>query len=315
MARNSPFFDLPRLIALRSTLRELDPSHPPSFRVISPVRRRETGSLALLPGSFNPLTTAHAALLEAALASGRADEGYYVLASRTIDKERIEGASLADRLICLTTFAADHPGQGVMLVNRGLYVEQAEIVRSGMPALRDLWFVVGFDKILQIFDPRYYTDRAAALERLFERAAFLVAPRAAAGRHELDAFMARPENRQYADRVVFLDLAEQYRALSSTRIRLAARGGEIRMTEVPSIVARFIRETGAYTAPLRLADGEEVDRYALRETIIEAVEQGTIAPLSPSEFRTLLDRLTASDADGRFRRECLRAGDVARALS
>ena len=45
-----------------------------------------------------------------------------------------------------------------------------------MPALERLVFLVGFDKIVQIFDPRYYDDREDALRQLFSVASFAVAP-------------------------------------------------------------------------------------------------------------------------------------------
>ena len=38
--------------------------------------------------------------------------------------------------------------------------------------------IYGYDKVVQIFDPRYYDDRDAALDRLFALSSLLVAPRA-----------------------------------------------------------------------------------------------------------------------------------------
>ena len=105
----------------------------------------------------------------------------FAVATRTIDKERAEGALLEDRLLVLKLEARARRDWAVALVNRGLYVDQAELFRGALPGLRDLTFLVGFDKIVQIFDPRYYDDREAALGRLFGLASFAVAPRAGSG--------------------------------------------------------------------------------------------------------------------------------------
>lgn len=313
MALGSPFFDVPRLLRLRASLREVDSSRAPSARLVVDFAERQPRRLALLPGSFNPLTNAHVALADLALGSGRVDGLAYLLASRTINKERVEGASLVDRLVCLEEWLKQQPGAGVVVVNRGLYVDQAELIRRAMPALDELWFVVGFDKIVQIFDPRYYDDRDAALGRLFSLASFLVSPREPARPEDLDEFLARSENRGYADLVVKLDLPARFQRLSSTRVRDASRRGEA-SADVPSIVKRFIRETGAYEAPSREPDGEEVDRYALREQLVDLVDRGKLPPLPAASFRELVGRLSARGAAARRRRAALRIEDVSVAL-
>ncbi len=310
MPVGSPFFDLPRILRLRDVLRDVDPSLPPrAFEVVA-LDRGTLRRLALLPGSFNPLTDAHVALADLALESGHVDAIAFLLASRTVDKERVEGASLADRLICLVDHVETHSRQGVLLFNRGLYVDQAEIARQMFPNLDELWFVVGYDKIVQIFDPRYYQDRHDALDRLFARASFLVSTRAPARPRDLDDFLARPENRRYADRVLRLDLPVAYQRLSSTRVRDAALYGTIATTSVPPIVVRFMRDTGAYQPPERAPDGEEIDRYAIREAVVEAVERGDLPVLSSESFETLVERLARPAAEGRVLREALRRGDA-----
>lgn len=314
MAASSPFFDLPRILRLRAILRELDPLMPPRVREIVGAEGVVPRRLAVLPGSFNPLTDAHVALAEIARTSGRVDAVAYLLASRTVDKERVEGASLADRLICLGEQARTRPREGVLLVNRGLYVDLADLIRRAMPEVEQLWFVVGYDKIVQIFDPRYYADRNEALDRLFALASLLVAARAPAGSRDLDEFLARPENRGYAEHVARLDLPEHYQALSSTRAREVAGHGQV-PADVPPIVARFVRETGAYEPPVREAGGEEIDRYGLREALVDAVERGDLPVLGPAAFQDLLERVTRRGADGRRRRDALRRGDVVAATA
>ena len=133
-----------------------------------------------------------------ALASGQVEALDYLIATRTVNKEKIEGASLPDRLLCLEAIIADRAREGILLVNRGLYVEQANLLRDTWPNLAELWFVVGYDKIVRIFDPRYYADVDAALDQLFAKAAFLVAPRGDEGADDLSALLSRGRNRRFA---------------------------------------------------------------------------------------------------------------------
>jgi nicotinic acid mononucleotide adenylyltransferase len=307
MSADDRFFDLGRLRSLRGALRELDPTRPPALTVIRAPSRTFPRRLALLPGSFNPPTDAHLALAAAALGSGAIDALDYLLASRTVNKERVEGAALADRLLLLDEIARVREGEGVVLVNRGLYVEQAQIARATWPDLRELWFVVGYDKLVQIFDPRYYADYRAALDRLFDLASFLVAPRAAAGQDELRALLGKAENRRYADRVVALPLAEAYRDESSTRVR-AQIAREGRADDVPPIVNAFVDATGAYRAP---AGGPNLDRYAWRERLLDLLDEPGAAAPSPAGFAALLDRVTASDELGARVRALAERGDLA----
>lgn len=295
MAHVTPFFDLARLLELRAIIRDLAPSEPPRLaELVSP--GRQLRRLAFLPGSFNPPTIAHLALADRVLGSGYVDGLSYALASRTVDKERVEVASLADRLLLLTELVKGRPREGVALLNRGLYVEQAEIIRRALPGLGELWFVVGYDKIVQIFDPRYYPDRDAALERLFALASFLVSPRAPASSQDLRAFLDQPENRRFAPRVIELDLPPEYQTMSSTRVRDVVRLGGL-PTDVPPIVVDFIRETGAYEAPRIGPAGEKIDRYAIREAVLVAAEDGRRPLRSAAAFRTLVRQRCAPAAD------------------
>lgn len=206
---------------------------PPDVRWIVPppaAARR----LGLLPGSFNPPTSAHLALARAGRAAGL-DAVAYLLSKRTVDKERVTGLELPERLHLLADLArAD--GDALAFLNRGLYVDIASTVRAALPRV-DLVFLVGHDKIVQIFDPRYYDDRERALQELFGLARFLVAPRADAGGDELAALLAEPANAPFADRVAPLALDERYRDASSTTARA---GGDVDLP--PGVRAYLERE-------------------------------------------------------------------------
>src|SRR5438874_2258837 len=68
----------------------------------------------------------------------------FALSTRIIDKEQPEPAFLPDRLLVLE-LSIQRTGQRLIaLLNRGLYVEQAELLRATLPNLDQLVFLVGF---------------------------------------------------------------------------------------------------------------------------------------------------------------------------
>lgn len=256
-------------------LDELDPEGKPQVRLVSG-SSAPRGNIIVLPGSFNPPTTAHLAMLQQAREFGRERGGMSVYAAmnkRTTDKESVERPLLVDRIVLLETVLQTHvPHTGILLFNRGLYVEQAEAVRAQFSEVKQLYFLLGFDKIVQIFDPHYYQDRDKALRELFALAEILVAPRAGSGPAELSKLLAQHANAPFASHVHSLPLDTEYRDISSSRIRQGAAAHE---QDVPPEVLHFMRETGAYDPPQRLADGSTRDVYGERiEAIREAIQSG-----------------------------------------
>ncbi len=263
-------YTIQRFKRVQALLDQLDPEAPPQA-VIVPGSPTPEGNIIVFPGSFNPPTTAHLALLKQARQFARLHASahlYAAISKRITDKETVERPLLLDRIILLDTVLRHHLRHtGIMLLNRGLYVEQAEGIRASFPQVKKLYFLIGFDKIVQIFDPHYYEDRDAALHELFALAELLVAPRGGAGVAELAQLLERPENRQFAQYVHALPLSAAYQNISSTCIRQSLDGHE---QEVPPEVRRFIRETHAYTPPQELADSSKIDYYGERMQAIEA---------------------------------------------
>ena len=146
-------------------------------------------------------------------------------------------------------------------------------MRRSFPHVRRIFFLIGFDKIVQIFDPRYYQERDAALVELFHLAEFLVAPRGNDGEKELSALLHQPQNARFASYVYPLPFNAIYRNVSSTAVRRKPAGVA---TDVPREVRQFMRETRAYAPPLRQSDGSTVDYYGLRVQMLTQLlrEQG-----------------------------------------
>ena len=264
---------------VQALLDQLDPEAEPRALIV-PGSPQPSGNIIVFPGSFNPPTNAHLAMLEQAqqfahsptFSSKQEDRDlllYAALSKRTTDKENVERPLLLDRIILLDTLLRSRlPGTGIMLFNRGLYVEQAEAVRSSFPAVKRLFFLVGYDKIVQILDPHYYEDRDAALRTLFSMAELLVAPRGTADADTLFNLLSQPHNRQFAPYIHLLPLSNAYRDISSTRVR---QHSAEHLQDVPEEVRRFISETHAYDPPTRLEDGTEIDYYEQRARALQAL--------------------------------------------
>ena len=253
-----------RFKKVQGLLDHLHPEDTPKALLV-PESPQPHGSVIVFTGSFNPPTIAHIAMLKEAQRFAHAHQPMQVYAAfskLTVDKERVERPLLLDRIMLLQQVLQKRlPHAGILLFNRGLYVEQAEAIRNTFHQVKHILFLMGFDKIVQIFDPHYYEDRDAALEDLFRLAELLVAPRGNSGERELTELLSQPQNQRFARYVHSLPLNPEYREVSSTSVR---EGSEDVRHEVPQEVRRFMRDTRAYDPPLHKEDGSTVDYYGER---------------------------------------------------
>lgn len=174
--------------------------------------------LAVYPGSFDPPTVAHLAIVRAALA--HVDEVRLVLSEVALGKADLppDRASVTVRTSVLEALAAEVPGTTVAVTRAGLVADIAAEAQADA-------VVLGSDKWAQILDPAWYggsTDaRDAALRRLPR---VLLAPRLTpadgAGAADLGADSTLGPG--VVLDLVHLDLDPAHRTVSSTR----ARAGE-----------------------------------------------------------------------------------------
>ena len=151
----------------------------------------------VFPGSFDPLTTAHLAVAEAAIATCALDRLDLVMSRRALAKPAAH-SSLEERAAAIERHARRIPQLRAGVTDHQLLADIAD----GYDVL-----VVGADKWHQLHDVGFYASagaRDAALARLPELA---VAPR-----HGVDP----PEP---GAGVVLLDVAAHLRAVSSTAVR------------------------------------------------------------------------------------------------
>jgi nicotinate-nucleotide adenylyltransferase len=288
--------DAATVVAVQRVVSDLDATAAPYARLLTEDDALHAARrVGLLAGSFNPLTLAHVAIAEAARARARLDAIVWAFAAVTVDKERVSRASVADRLAQMRSFMPNAPGSTLAVLNRGLYVEQANALCSRLHSAARVVIIVGYDKVVQIFDPRYYRDREAALRDLFAAADLLVAPREGAGEPDLAALLARPENLGYAPLVRFLPLASEYARDSSTEARALATDPGGAATALA--LKRLLTPEGAALAlgprPYTSATGE-ADPYSWRGRWVRALEA---APKQQLRAAPALSRLVALAMD------------------
>lgn len=281
-------YDIGRLRRFRSALDRLDPAASPCIEFVGGATPGPGASaVGVLAGSFNPPTIAHLAFAESARAAAALDCVIFLLSKRTVDKEAVTGLGLEDRLLVLSAIVETRPWAAVAVANRGLYVEEAEALARTLPAGTALWFLVGSDKVLQIFDPRYYHDREAALATLFGRAGLLAAGRGPSGANEIRILLVRPENRPYQDRVRLLDLPAAVTDISSTAVREALARGEGIEGLVPAEVRALIAETGAFSPAGAEGPADLGSRYEARLSALEHLLARPMDQADEHAFRRL----------------------------
>ena len=209
--------------------------------------RHATKKLGIFSGSFNPLTLAHARMIEETLTVYELDAVLLLLAKANVDKD-IFGLPLAARLVTLKKYAEDRQKFSVGVSSHGRYIDKVTALKAIFPSETEFHFIVGYDTFVRIFDPKYYTNFHAELQKLFVSARFIVANRGEADIKSIETFMARPEIRRYTSYVSYLLLPDTYAYMSSTAVRERLAEGKAIEHLVPrSILALLDRSLSKST--------------------------------------------------------------------
>ena len=223
----------------------LDPTGQPRIEIVH--KARDAGKrLGIFSGSFNPMSVAHTALAEQAVARFQLDELLLLLAKANVDKG-IFGLPLAARLVTLKRYAESRPDISVGASSHGRYIDKLTALNALYPQQTEFHFIVGYDTLIRIFDAKYYTDFDAELQELFPACRFIAANRAEADAETIDAFMSQPATRPYAPFVSTLALPVAYAEISSTEIRQRLEQGETIRHLVPLAVAELLEAGSIYS--------------------------------------------------------------------
>lgn len=239
------------LAALGRVVEALDPSGPPKIAFVLRASEgiTEPGQrLGAFSGSFNPLTRAHVRIIEQAMAEHVLDEVVLVLAKVNVDKRELFGASLPERLWMLKRFAAKRPQLSVAASSHGRFVDKVKALRAVYPEGTGIYFIVGFDTLVRVFDRKYYLDPEAELRELFSHSQFIVANRGESSVPDIRRWLERPACRPFATRIHPIKLDRFHAHISATRIRARIAQGQPLTDLVPPEVIPLIPKTGLYAA-------------------------------------------------------------------
>ena len=218
----------------------LDPTALPQIELVhraAPSISERGKKLGIFSGSFNPLTLAHTKMIEDTIAKYQLDELLLLLAKANVDKT-VFGLPLAARLLTLKRYAEDRPKFSVGVSSHGRYIDKVTALKVILPPETEFHFIVGYDTLVRIFDPIYYTDFHSELGKLFREARFIVANRAEADIKTIESFMSQPKIRRYIPYVSCVLLPDVYAYMSSTEVReLLMQGETIEHLVPPSILA------------------------------------------------------------------------------
>jgi nicotinate-nucleotide adenylyltransferase len=181
--------------------------------------------LAILPGAFNPVTRAHTAMAEGALAV--ADEVLFVL-PRVFPHKDYTAAGVADRLALLRAAVGGDSRFSLATSGRGLFIDLSREARAGYGPAAELFLLCGSDAAERIAGWDY--GPADGIHKQLEHYGLLVASRG-------DRYEPPPELRE---RVRSFDIPAELAGVSSSEVRRRLRAGERWQELVPPSVAPLI---------------------------------------------------------------------------
>ena len=186
------------------------------------------GRLAILAGSFNPPTNAHAELVYAA--GYHVDEVLCVVPSVLPHKEYF-GATLEQRMEMIWwACAAQHSPFSVATSEGGLFLEIARECREAYGSSTELLFLCGRDAAERVLNWDY--GRPGVTAEMLREFALLVAPR--------DGDFTAP--REWAHRIQTLALHRGQNDVSSTEVRDRIARGDPWEHLVPDAIVEHVRE-------------------------------------------------------------------------
>lgn len=231
----------------RALMAKLDPAGPPTAQFVQRTTAPLTQMgkrLGVLDASFNPLTNAHEALIQYARDKFAFEEMSLLLSGANVDKD-LFGADLGQRLTMLIDYAS--ADLSVAVCSHARFIDKAQALGALCPKDTQIYFIVGHDTLIRIFDPRYYTDMNRELPVLFARCHIVSATRRNQGQEAFDTFMSRPECIPFANHVHLLQLPASFGNISSTQIRKKIKTGAAITHLVPPTIAQSIQALGLYT--------------------------------------------------------------------
>lgn len=242
MKSSDKFRTYPEYEKYSQLINQLDPNASPQVVIVHRTSDAisESGKrLGIFSGSFNPLTVAHIKMVEEARERFQLDEMLLLLAKANVDKD-VFGWSLAGRILTLKHYAEKHNDVSIGISSHGRYIDKVEALRVVYPVDTEFHFIVGYDTLVRLFDPKYYADIQTELQHLFSQCRFIVANRDHVDIETIEEYLAQPALQPYSSSVRCLMLPEYYAGVSSTEVRRRITQGDTISHLVPPVIAEFL---------------------------------------------------------------------------
>ncbi|ETX09079.1 nicotinate-nicotinamide nucleotide adenylyltransferase [Candidatus Entotheonella palauensis] len=220
------------------------PADAPQLRIarLAPqgITAANPGRLGVLGGAYNPITLAHLAIADAAVAEMHLHEVLFCL-PQVPPHKTIFGASLEQRLDMMQLAVQDRPYATVGMCSHGLFLDIERALRPLYTPETEVFFITGRDAAERILTWEY-DDTERALSEMFSAFQFIVCDREG-------AFVIPDDKRliPYHNRIHHFAIPDGLDHISSTAIRDRLRQNQPIDDLVPAAVADFIRQLDLYT--------------------------------------------------------------------
>ncbi len=221
---------------------EVDPNNSPHIVLLHQSSSAISSSgkkLGIFSGSFNPFTLAHSKMVELAYQCFELDEILLLIAKANVDKD-VFGWPIEARLLTLKLHTNNQSYLSLGISSHGRYIDKITALKQIYPKQSEFYFIVGYDTLVRIFEPKYYDDIHEELNTLFSQCKFIVANRKGVSIPEIKQFLDQPSLRTYQQFIKYISLPDYYANLSSTDIRNRINAGDKISHLVPPSIVNFL---------------------------------------------------------------------------
>jgi nicotinic acid mononucleotide adenylyltransferase len=225
----------------------LSPQGQPALKIFYRPAHPTPGKqqIGVLDASYNPFTLAHEALLKCSFEALLLNEMILMLSRANVDKE-IFGANLGQRLTMLIDYAQHHTHHAVVGGSHARFVDKIQALQTQYTADATFYFIVGYDTLIRLFDPKYYNNMHNELRTFFSSAHIITANRETHDKKAIQTFLQHPDRADFASHIHIITLPETVAHISSTLVRQQIQQKKPVAHLVPECIALTIQKLGLY---------------------------------------------------------------------
>ncbi|MGA1196662.1 MAG: nicotinate-nicotinamide nucleotide adenylyltransferase [Candidatus Latescibacterota bacterium] len=238
-------FDEQTLNHYQTLINQLNPHGSPTAKMIHQNTQDYALKVGILDASFNPFTLAHESLIQTSKETLKLDSMLLMLSLANVDKE-LFGATLEQRLAMLTEYAKQHH-LSVAICSHARFVDKIMALTPCYAPNTQFYFIVGYDTLVRLFDPKYYADMQADLQKLFQTCHFIAANRENNDQRVLDAFLKKSDVQPFSKRIHTISLPLNMAQISSTQVRNNIQSKQPIEHLVPQVISKAIHYLHLYS--------------------------------------------------------------------